>query len=65
MMIVVTMPNGFKSAVNTEKIITVNGIYPDGSNNHARSMINTTESTAIFIRETPEEIAAMCNQNKY
>ena len=51
--------------VNTEKIITVNGIYPDGSNNHARSMINTTESTAIFIRETPEEIAAMCNQNQY
>lgn len=62
MMIVVTLTDGLKLAVNTEKIFTVRELYPNSCNNHARSKITTTDENYIIIRETPEEVATMCNQ---
>ena len=54
MMIVVTQRGGYKAAVNTEKIV-----YVSVFNNY--SYIYCTECEPLEVRETPEEIAEMCN----
>ena len=59
MMIIVTQSDGRKAAINTEKIIWVEGIY-----HTSHSIIYCTGCEPLYVVETPEEIAEMFN-NKY
>lgn len=60
MMIVVTQENGNPAAINTEKIIWVKGeVY------YRSSIIYCNGCEPLEVCESPEEIAAMCNQNQY
>lgn len=62
MMIVVTQSDGYEAAVNTEKIILVEGV--DWWTDHSsHSIIYCNGCNPLKVQETPEEIAEMCNRN--
>ena len=60
MMIVVTQENRIPAAINTEKIIWVEGFC-----GLWKSSIYCNGCEPLKVLESPEEIAAMCNQNQY
>ena len=61
MMIVVTQEDGEKAAINTEKILWVKGT----PRWRVESTIFCEGCNPLEVKESPEEIAAMCNQNQY
>lgn len=62
MMIVVTQENDKPAAINTEKILWVKGTLRWG---RVESTIFCEGCNPLEVKESPEDIAEMCNQNQY